>query len=102
MSMPEIACPDCGHHFNPLPPKPETPPEMTGQEPMLSTPAARTMVVDGLLKRLADSLRRSFGFVTDVKVDQRTRTWTLSVSVPEQRAITDDVTVVDAEVVEPS
>lgn len=100
MSLPEIACPDCGYHFNPLPPKPTTPPEWANEQPALPLIAARIAVVQGMLANLRDSLRRSYGFVTDLRA-QPGRTWVLTVTVPDQRAITDDVTVIDAEPVPP-
>lgn len=98
MPMPiNITCPDCGHHFNPLPPKPETPPEWNDSEPVTPAIAARIQVVNGLLTKLADSFRRSYGFHTNVHIDNPTRTWTLTVSVPDLPAITDDAALPHAQ-----
>lgn len=91
MTLPHITCPSCAHSFEPpLPEKPATPAEWDEQAPTTPAIAARIMLTQGMLANLRDSLARQFGFVTDLATQQTSRTWTLTVTVPEPRALPDD------------
>lgn len=94
MTLPHITCPSCAHSFEPeLPEKPATPPEWEQQQPTTPAIAARIMLTQGMLANLRDSLARQFGFVTQLTTHQDARTWTLTVSVPEPKALPDDATL---------
>lgn len=87
ITLPEQTCPHCAKTFTPaLPSRPDVP---TAEQPTITLTVAKFGMIMGLLRQLADKCRRD-GFITEYVGDQKAATVTLSVAMPQPKALPDD------------